>query len=295
MSSEAATPTPTPDAQEQQGQARRLKGKDVGLPVRKMDLTYDDDLPLAWFADNELVSMFLTTFSATLPEGESHFIHSVRLFQDKITDPVLKAQIRAFIGQEGHHSREHDTFNNAMRDKGVDITKVEKRMAAAVRRWKKRSPKYQLAHTVCAEHFTALLADLLLSKRPDLLEQMTPQARTIWGWHAIEEAEHKAVAFDVYDQTVGDRRYLRRVMVGVTLEFLLINARGALTLFRGTGQMTNWKQWKELFALARTIGRETWADYKSFYRLDFHPWQHDNREALEKAKSEYLSADHASA
>ncbi len=59
--------------------------------------------------------------------------------------------------------------------------------------------------------------------------------------------------------------------------------------------MKNWKKWKELFALARTIGRETWDDYKSFYQLDFHPWQHDNREALEQAKSAYLSADPASA
>jgi len=278
----------TPIAGKGPAKAKRLRGEDVGVPVRRMDLTYDDQLPLAWFDGNELISMFLTGFSASLPEGESHFIHSVRLFQDRITDPVLRAQIRAFIGQEGHHSKEHDTFNDAMRKRGVDIDTVEKRMAASVKRWKKRSAKYQLAHTVCAEHFTALLADVLLSKHPQMLDKMSPQARTIWAWHAIEEAEHKAVAFDVYEQTAGDRKYLQRVMVWVTAEFMAKNTRSAWTLFRGTGQLRNLKKWRELFALLRILGGDTWKDYKDFYRDDFHPWQHDNRDAVEAAKKQYL-------
>ena len=52
--------------------------------------------------------------------------------------------------------------------------------------------------TAALEHFTATLAEMILSD---------PEARDMFGdetvknlflWHALEEAEHKAVAFDVY-------------------------------------------------------------------------------------------------
>lgn len=273
----------------QNNKQKRLRGEDVGLPVRRMNLSYDDNMPAAWFNDNDIASMFLTAFSASLPEGESHFIHSVRMFQDKITEPVLRAQIRAFIGQEGHHSKEHDTFNDSLRRKGVAIDIVENRMAKSVLRWKKRSPKYQLAHTVCAEHFTALLADFILTKHPEILKKMAPQARTIWAWHAIEEAEHKAVAFDVYDQVIGDRRYLRRTMVLVTAEFMIKNLRSTMTLLRGSRHLRHREKWKEFFSLLGLMGRSTWKDYKDFYKLDFHPWHHDNRKSLDKAKEMYIA------
>ena len=59
----------TPIARQGPAKGKRLRGEDVGVPVRRMDLSYDDRLPLAWFDGNELISMFLTAFSASLPEG----------------------------------------------------------------------------------------------------------------------------------------------------------------------------------------------------------------------------------
>lgn len=267
----------------------RLQGRDVGIPVRKMGLSYSDEMPSDWFSGNPFLTMFFSGFSATLPEGEAQFIHSVRLFQEKLTDPVLLAQVRAFIGQEGHHSKEHDTLNDAMKQRGVDLGLIEKRMASMVNSWRQNlSPRQQLAMTVCAEHFTALLADYILSKNPAALEQMAPQARQIWAWHSIEEAEHKAVAFDVYMQLVGDRVLLRRTMVAVTAIFLSTSVANAFTLLPRR-HLTNWRMWKEAGSLLREMGRASWADYKDFYRSDFHPWQHDNRDALKAARLKYLN------
>lgn len=283
-----ATMTPAAQPNEQVIRTTRLQGKDVGIPVRKMGLAYDENIPGLWFNNNAFLTMLFSGFSATLPEGEAHFIHSVRQFQDKITDPVLMAQVRAFIGQEGHHSKEHDTFNSAMKMNGFDLGRIEKRMKSMTQLWKsKLSPTKNLAMTVCAEHFTALLADFTLSKHPEVLEMMTPQVRKIWAWHSIEEIEHKAVAFDVYDQFVGDRKLLRRTMVEVSAQMMIMSMINGLTLMP-LSELTNWSMWKEAFGIMGKLHRSSWSDYKDFYKIDFHPWQHNSSEGLKNAKLNYL-------
>lgn len=290
MTSTAKT-TATTQPNEQVVKIARLQGKDVGIPVRKMGLTYDENMPSLWFKDNAFLTMLFSGFSATLPEGEAHFIHSVRQFQNRITDPVMMAQVRAFIGQEGHHSKEHDTFNNAMKMHGHDLGRIEKRMKSMTQLWKtKLSPTKNLAMTVCAEHFTALLADFSISKHPEVLEMMTPEVRKIWAWHSIEEIEHKAVAFDVYQQFVGDRQLLRRTMLEVSVLFMLTSMINALTLMPRS-EMTNWSMWKEAIGIMGMLRRASWSDYLDFYKVDFHPWQHDSREGIKLAKLKYLGEE----
>lgn len=276
-------------AQQLKPAGKKLKGKDVGIPVRKMGQLYPDTIPDFWFKNNAFLTLFFTGFSANLPEGEDQFMYSVRLFQNKITDPVLQAQVRAFIGQEAHHSKEHDALNTCMKRKGFPLEKIEQRMRN-MNLWmrKNQSPAQQLAGTVCGEHITALMADFMLFKHPEMLEGVPEELRTIWAWHAIEETEHKAVAFDVYDQLVGDRTLLRISMAVMTVFFFSLNTFQALAMLPRTGQMTNLKMWKEALAFLGKMGRESWLEYKDFYKKDFHPWQHDNRANLAAAKQRYL-------
>ena len=277
---------------EQASNKKLRKGEDVGVPVRQLGQDYDQDFPDFWFHNNAFLSMFFTGFSANLPEGEDQFIYSVRLFQKKITNPVLKAQVRAFIGQEAHHSREHDALNNAMKKRGYRLDRAEKRMRKINKLMRRfQSPQKQLAGTVCGEHMTALVADYILRKRPEYLDQMAPVLARMWAWHAIEETEHKAVAFDVYDQLVGDRKLLRRTMVEITIMMFGLNTYEALSLMRKTGEMRNWKMWRESLKMLREMISDVREDYMDFYKKDFHPWQHDNREALYAARKKYLGED----
>ncbi len=56
-----------------------------------------------------------------------------------------------------------------------------------------------LTATTALEHFTATIASQLLVNTY-IQELMTDKTMsTMWYWHAIEENEHKAVAFDVYE------------------------------------------------------------------------------------------------
>ncbi len=271
-----------------QPRQKKLKGEDVGIPVRKVRLTYGAEMPTLWFANNGFLTAYFAAFSAAFPEGEGQFIYSVRLFQDKITDPVLQAQVRAFIGQEAHHSQEHDRLNNTMIERGFPLQKVDNTfrwMNRLIRKY--QSPADQLAGTVCGEHLTALMAHYALAQ-PEFLEMVAEPTRTTWAWHAIEELEHKAVAFDVYDQLVGDRKRLRQTMVFLTVIFVLMNTFQALRLMRHTGQLTNWKKWREAFGVLGHMWRASKADCLDFYKDDYHPWQHDSRELLKASKLKYL-------
>lgn len=267
---------------------RKLLGKDVGIPVRKMGLTYGPEMPSLWLNNNAFLTMLFSAFSATLPEGEDQFVYSVRLFQDKITDPVLQAQVRAFIGQEAHHSREHEALNNTLISRGFDLGRIE-RQVKVMNQWMRRyqSPAAQLAGTVCGEHMTALLADFAL-RDPDFLNSIPEPVRTTWAWHAIEELEHKGVAFDVYDQLVGDRKLLHRTMRVLTLIFFSLNMINALQLMRRTGQLTDLKMWREAFRSLRHMIRFSRSDYRDFFKPDYHPWQHDCLETLKTARAKYL-------
>jgi predicted metal-dependent hydrolase len=174
----------------------RLRGEDIGIPVRKLGLEYGDNVPEFWFADNALLTALFTSFSASLPGGEGQFIHSVRNYQDQIKDPLLQAQVRAFIGQEAHHAREHEALNRCMNAKGYPIAKIERILAKVNESQRKHTPpQRQLVLTVCGEHITALMANYIISKKPEALETVHPSVRTIWAWHCVEECEHRAVAF----------------------------------------------------------------------------------------------------
>jgi len=274
----------------------QLKGADVGVPVRKMQQEYSDAIPDFWFQDNAFLSMFFAGFSANLPEGEAQFIHSVRLFQDRISDPVLRAQVKAFIGQEAHHSREHNALNESLKSRGYRLDRIEalaRKLNQLMRDY--QSPEKQLAGTVAGEHITALMSDFFLNKHPEYLRQMAPVMEKIWAWHAIEETEHKAVAFDVYDQHVGDRNLLRRTMIEITIVFFSLNTAQAIALMHKSGQWTNWRMWREAVRFTRKMVRDLGRDYLDFYKKDYHPWQHDNSAALEWARRTYLEDSRTSA
>lgn len=261
------------------------------IKVRRMDLEFPDSIAEFWFDNNPLLTMLLTALSVSFPAGERFFIDSVRHYQDQVQDPLLKAQIRAFIGQEANHTKEHIALNDFMERKGYPAKAMEDfvrdRIAKMQKNW---SPAESLARTVALEHFTAIMAGAFLD-HPDQLEKMDPHMAKIWAWHAIEEAEHKAVAFDVYKRTVDDESLRRRAMMNVTVMFILVNTIRTLMLLQRSGHLFNLRAWwkgSNLLWGRPGIFRKLIPEYLAFYRKDFHPWQHDNSAQVEAMKARYL-------
>jgi predicted metal-dependent hydrolase len=261
--------------------------------VRRPQFAFSEanDMPRYWWDNDPAKTLLLAALSASFPPGERFFIDSVRHYQDQITEPELKKAIKGFIGQEAHHSREHELMNGFLQERGVDLARLEREILGFMNLMRKYlSPERQLAHTVAVEHFTALMAEEFLLKY-DALEQMDPRIAPIWAWHAIEESEHKAVAFDVY-KAIGGSEFTRVTeMMIVSVLFPVFSAVHLVQLMKEDGQLGNMKSW--LGAVNYMWGRpgvfrKLLPSYFKFYSPRFHPWDHDARDLVEKAKKKWL-------
>lgn len=264
----------------------------AAIPVRRMDFEFPSTLPPLWFDDNPFLSALFASMSVSFPAGERYFIRSVLHFLPKIEDPALREAVRGFVGQEANHTKEHLAFNRFLERVGVPAVAMEEFVEKRLTRLSKESsPELNLARTVAVEHFTAILAAAIL-EHPEILEQMHPAISDLWGWHAIEEIEHRSVAFDVYAATVGDEALRVRAMVVATVMFTLVNVIRTTYIVGRSGHLTDVgaaaRAARVLFGKKgafRNLGRH----YVSFYAKDFHPSQHDPGESLERAKRRYLS------
>ncbi|WP_430460756.1 metal-dependent hydrolase [Thalassolituus sp. LLYu03] len=262
----------------------------IDIPGRKMEFGFDvDDIPKYWYANDAFRSTFMNALSCLFPEGERMFMDAVRDNQHKITDPQLQKQIKGFIKQEAIHGHEHAQYNDCLKKWGYPIDAImrfEKREKIWMKKWLPASRR--LSITCALEHFTAIMAHQILTN-PEATEGMHPQFKQMWRWHAIEETEHKAVAYDVYQEAVGSYRLRVFTMLVITLMFCLrTSAVQAIFLWKD-GQLFNPKVWWNGFkfyffkpGLVPTI----WRDYKDYFRRDFHPWMHDNRELLGQWEAE---------
>ena len=149
-----------------------------------------------WMAGDPVGTAFYNALSATFPKGEAFFVESVRLFREG-APPKLEQEIKAFVTQEVMHSREHVQFNRRALEAGYDLTPLEERVEYRLSVTRARPPIVNLAATMCLEHFTAIIAHHLL-KNGRHLDRADPESAALWRWHAIEEIEHKGVAYDTW-------------------------------------------------------------------------------------------------
>lgn len=264
----------------------------TGIKVRRMDFAFPDDIPEFWFDNNPFLTAVMTALSVSFPPGERYFIDSVRHYQPQITDEQLKAQIRAFIGQEANHTKEHIAMNRFMDAKGYPATKMENFVRDRIGWIQKNStPEQNLARTAALEHLTAIMAGTFL-EHLDVLDRMHPELAKAWAWHAVEEVEHRAVAFDVYKAMVNDERLRVRTMTQAMLFFIAVNTVRTLILMRVSGNLFNLKAWgKGLNLLWGRPGvlRKIVPTYFAYYRKDFHPSQLVHDQEVEAAKLKYFA------
>src|SRR5260370_39126374 len=190
------------------------------VPPRRISFEASlQDLPRHFAADGDLITSHVAAgLSAVFPDGEDFFVRSVRHYRDQITDPELKRQVAGFIGQEAMHGREHRALNNRLDRLGDPTKPVERLTKWGLETRERIAPaKANLAMTAALEHFTATLAELLLTSEETRALFGDNEVRNLFLWHALEESEHKAVAFDVYKAVGGGERM--RVMTMNLLRF----------------------------------------------------------------------------
>lgn len=247
------------------------------IEPRNIHFDFDARLPVNWHSDDPAISHFYDALSLTFPEGERFFIESVRHFESRIEDPALRHDVRAFTAQEATHSREHSAYNRLLGARGIPVERFERLMRRAMsvsQRW--IPAKTQLAVTCAYEHYTALFAESILGD-PRVMAGAHPLYRDLWRWHAMEEEEHKAVAFDVYRTVApGLSGYLRRVLaMGVaTVDFMIAIPLLQAWLMAKSGEFRNLRSWMRAFRhlwISPGVWRRVMFGVFAYFAPGFHP------------------------
>lgn len=280
------TTAPTANASSPPAPSRTVKTRPVRLP-------FDASIPKRWLADSATATHLSNGVNLLFPFGERFFVRSVRHYLEQLHaqgENELVAQIRGFFGQEGRHAREHERFFEILRSQGYELDDFLARFEESFTRLEHMFPPvFRLAATAAGEHFTALMAANAFRDRA-FFEHAHPIMRDLMLWHAAEEIEHKAVAFDVLTRVVPNpaaRYAVRTFSMAVASAFLVYWwIEGTRTLAKQDG--ITWKEFREdgerVQALRRKLGigeRHIARDVflrgiVSYLRPGFHPWDEDD-------------------
>ena len=242
-----------------------------------------------WHAKGPYITQFTNAMSIFFPEGERFFIHTVRHYRNHIHEPQLKKAVTAFIGQEAMHGREHDEHNRLLNRAGLPADELEKQVKKFLVMLEEHlSPAAQLSITIAQEHFTAIMSEIVLTD-PRILAGADARLKAMWRWHALEEIEHKAVAFDVYETVMGRgiKAYALRntSLVITTLGFLSLVLYYQQRMLKADSHPRSWRDFAafaKFMLVSPALLPKLALPWLAYFRPGFHPWDHDNRHLLKE-------------
>ena len=234
--------------------------------LASLDLTRD------WLNNDGFRSQFFNALSMSFPVGEGFFISTLRDALPHLCDPSQIAAIQQFIQQEANHSRLHLVLNKRLEQSGL------RNIIDALGRWRIRRSRHwtvlnKLAITIAYEHFTAVLGDLLLTNM-HWLDGAAPVMRDLWVWHAVEEMEHRDVAFNAYLALGGGaaRRiaWYAYICLVFTLDCtaqIICNLYQSHLIFR----FATWHQAGRFLLGKKGVLRQIIPALFDYFRISYHP------------------------
>jgi uncharacterized protein len=259
------------------------------MKVRRVKFDFESSMPVHYLGNNIFSTHFVNSFHIIFPEGERFFIRSLQKVVPDIADKDLLKDIKNFSGQEGTHAHQHMLLWKVLTKQGFSVDEyasfyrtfcydgIEKIIYKIY--GKTYGAKVSVAITAALEHYTSMLAEVVFEHQ-DNWASLPDEMKHLLFWHAAEEIEHKAVAFDVLRYIDND--YLLRatgMIIATTLLFGFTVAGMGMFLYQDKH-----KEWSNIpsdfVEFAQTIGHpafkkfvEQW--YK-FFDKDFHPSQLEN-------------------
>ncbi len=250
------------------------------LVVRQLLIDLQKPLAVRWNGGDAFTSAFMNALSMSFPVGEQFFIDSLRRAQHELT-PAQQSQfadeLKGFIGQEATHRRLHGLFNQHLQAQGL-VNHWAGRAQQRVAQIEKLNVRHGVAATAATEHFTAVLAQWLLSN-PGFMAKAEPRLQTLWHWHASEESEHRSTAFDLYKALNGNEEWRLRWMRLMTFFLLTDLLRQTINNLWHDGSLFKPSTWRSAWVFLMTkegLFRASFAMWRRYFRPDFHPQQDDD-------------------
>ncbi len=176
-----------------------------GIEVRKIQFPFPANFHPHWHPDDPALSQLVNGASMLLPYMEPFIIDTMREAMKQVSDPGLLAEAKGWIAQESHHFAQHRRFNEVLIAQGYpQLRQREKVIEQEYDDLRKRSLKYRVAYTAGFETLALATSHAIIADRAHLLRDADPAVASMWLWHAVDEIEHKNLAFDMYQHLYGD-------------------------------------------------------------------------------------------
>ena len=255
----------------------------IEIRARKPQFTFSDDVPRHWLDGSPFRTHLCNSFTLLFPAGEKFFIRSLSKFVPTLQEERLKRDAKLFIRQEAQHAVEHEKFLQNLRDQGYDIDATLRLVEDVITRFveSKTSDEFRLALTAGFEHLTSLLAEIGLHE--EFFRDAHPEMKALFEWHALEEIEHRAVAFDVLCQV--DQSYLRRVAGLLGAYVILSGLTGYVTTNllwqdRLLWKLKTFKEASDVFLLKNHLLPKAVGIFARYLKPSFHPGDEAHLEEL---------------
>jgi predicted metal-dependent hydrolase len=234
-----------------------------------------DAVPKHWLGGNAVATHLANGLNLLFPEGERFFVRAVHRYASRIDDPELREAVRGFSQQEGRHANAHEKYFETLEKQGYEIRGFLRFFSWFAFHVLEGAapPQLRLAVTAAAEHYTATLAKAALGT--ELLDDVDPTMRALLKWHAVEEVEHKSVAFDVLERVNPSHR-LRVAGMILASTLLALFGIGATAMLLRQDRLPLSRIIREIRGLGddNPFGRRVFGSaIRGYMRRGFHPDQ----------------------
>ncbi len=220
--------------------------------VRQIPFAFDEAIDPVWHPARPEWSHMVNGASLAMPYLEPFLIKTVTEALKAVRDPQLKADVQAFIGQEGVHFRNHRRYNDILKRAYPELAEAEDEMAADYRRFQHRSLKWRLAYTAGFETMTMGITEWLIRQRSLLFAGADPSVSSLVLWHMVEETEHKNVAYDLYQHLYGQYPAKARGLLAAAIHVSWASRKGYVRMLKRDGR---WYDWRSRLALYAMVAR----------------------------------------
>jgi len=269
------------------------------IPIRHMAFQFKaEEVDVHFFRKTELASAYFEALSIFLTFGEDLVIDTARYHRQFVKDPELKRLVTCLIGQEAIHSKMHNEYNDVLAEHRFPVT-LYRALADKVFEYgfKKLSHGMQLSLMAGIEHFTAVLSEYMMKNEAIFYTSDDERQRAMWMWHMLEESEHKAIAYDVFQELSGDYALRMRgfALAAFTILVLVPLGGSLIPIIRRPLNLISPRYWKDARrSIALIAGPKegvygsTFSHILDYLRRDFHPNDHDTTAYLEYYKDKLL-------
>jgi hypothetical protein len=210
--------------------------------VRKIQFAYPDDLVAHWNPARPEWSQVANASSLLMPYLEPFLIDAIREAIPHLADPALRAEAKAYLGQEAHHYKQHRRFNELLLARGYErLRDYEATLEADYTALRGRPLAIRLAYAAGFETMALAIGHMLVRHRRFFFEHADPAVSSLILWHFVEEVEHKRAAFDVCQALVGSYRERLYGLVYAIWHTLRRTRQAYVLLLRRDGLWHRWR------------------------------------------------------